>query len=136
MTSLRSGHSYHDLAGAVHGDAQGAAGTGDAVQFVAANLGNGPGLLACCWAAGRGHDTLDRMHCGGAWTTVHAHPVPYTCVSFHAAAPPVGLLEAITLPKLSMATQRVMVGHDTPDKALTWATLVAVHAVAPPAGLS
>src|SRR5213593_1743211 len=83
-----------------------------------------------------GHDTLDRMHCGGAWTTVHAHPVPYTCVSFHAAAPPVGLLEAITLPKLSMATQRVMDGHDTPDKALTRATLVAVHAVAPPAGLS
>jgi hypothetical protein len=39
--------------------------------------------------------------------------VPSTLVSVHADDPPVGLVDVVTLPWLSTATHRVVVGHDT-----------------------
>src|SRR5207247_2433441 len=49
---------------------------------------------------------------------------------------PVGSVDMRTLPVLkSTATQKLSVGQDTPDKPPAPATLVTVHAAAPPVGL-
>ncbi len=59
--------------------------------------------------------------------------VPATLVTVQAAAPPVGLLEVTTLPLRSTATQRPLLGQDTPSALMP--ELVTVHAPAPPVGL-
>jgi hypothetical protein len=58
-----------------------------------------------------------------------------TEVTVQAAAPPVGLLDVTTLPPLSKATHRPLLGQDTPDIELKKSTWVTVQAAAPPVGL-
>src|SRR5207247_6147205 len=41
---------------------------------------------------------------------------PSTLVTFHATAPPVGLLDETALPWSSIATHRLLLGHDTPTR--------------------
>src|SRR6202521_2313641 len=67
---------------------------------------------------------------------------PTTLVTVQAAAPPVGLREVTTLPLgvptlplLSTATQRTLLGQDTLTRELVPSTLVTVQAAAPPMGL-
>jgi hypothetical protein len=56
-----------------------------------------------------------------------------TRVTVQAVAPPVGWLEVTTLPLLSTATQRPLLGQDTPVR---WErTGVTIQAAAPPLGL-
>ena len=56
-------------------------------------------------------------------------------VTFQAATPPVGLVEVTTLPKLSTATHRLLLGQDTPVRKLEPSTCASFQAVAPPIGL-
>src|SRR5450756_1420219 len=61
--------------------------------------------------------------------------MPSTLVTVQAPAPPVGLLEVTTLPAKSTATQRPLLGQDTPRRTLEPSTWVTVQAAAPPVGL-
>jgi hypothetical protein len=58
-----------------------------------------------------------------------------TGVRVQATAPPVGLLEVTTLPPVSVAKQRPMLGHVTPYRELEASTGVTVQVAAPPVGL-
>ena len=58
-----------------------------------------------------------------------------TWATVQAAAPPVGLLEVTTLPLRSTATQRPLLGQDTPFRAVPPSTGVTVQAAVPPVGL-
>jgi hypothetical protein len=54
---------------------------------------------------------------GAPLVAVGAQPAgPYTCVTFQAAAPPVGFLEVTTLPPPSTATQKLLLGQDTLER--------------------
>jgi hypothetical protein len=59
-----------------------------------------------------------------------------TFVTVHAAAPPVGLVEVTTLSRVSTATQRLALAHETLVRFGEEAsTDVTVHADVPPVGL-
>jgi hypothetical protein len=56
-------------------------------------------------------------------------------VTFQAAAPPSGLLEVTPLPAASTATQKLLLGQDTPFSEMAPSTPAAFHPAAPPFGL-
>src|SRR5207244_11435086 len=61
--------------------------------------------------------------------------MPCTLVTVQTAASPVGLPDVTTLPLPSTATQRLLLGHDTPESELVPSTWVTFQAAAPPVGL-
>src|SRR3989442_12761683 len=61
--------------------------------------------------------------------------MPCTLVTVQTAASPVGLPDVTTLPLPSTATQRLLLGHDTPESELVPSTWVTFQAAAPPGGL-
>src|ERR1700726_746115 len=60
---------------------------------------------------------------------------PSMSTAFHAAAPPVGLVDTTALPLLSTPTHRLAVGHETLLNVFAPSTSVIVQADAPPGGL-
>jgi hypothetical protein len=61
-----------------------------------------------------GQDTLDKKQFAPVSDTTQL--VPSTCTTFQAAAPPEGLVEVTTLPTMSTATHRPVLGQDKPDR--------------------
>src|SRR5689334_21564752 len=66
--------------------------------------------------------------------------VPSTLVTVHAVAPPVGFVEAATLPASSTATHRLLEGHETalrddPPKSGRWLTRAGAAHFSGPAGI-
>src|SRR5919197_4710423 len=82
-----------------------------------------------------GHETSLREQ-GASWISPGAHPTgPSICVTFQAAAPPVGFADVTTLPPKVTPTQRLTDGHDTrlrPPAPDGWITL---HDAAGPRGV-
>ena len=80
-----------------------------------------------------GHET-PRTNTGPALSVLFCVVLGSTWATTHAAAPPVGSVEVITLPAASTATHRVVDGHETLVISIALSTSAAAHARGPPAG--
>jgi hypothetical protein len=93
-----------------------------------------PLLSTAAHKATVGHDTPVSMH-GGTFVDETAQLEPSTWATVHIDGPPSGVLEVITLPTWSTATQKSTLGQETAVTQFALSTWASVQADVPPVGL-